>query len=154
MIPEACHPWTVTNRPRPRIRYASTRVDLPNVKYKPESQILRQSRTSSSSILKIFAPKQPTYYPFWKPVSVCLNPILLQSRFLSGSIARNLTSALACEIFGLVFPKRLACFVLGLFASNSDVLELAIIHLHQQLPLPVAFTAQSIGCSEPMEDLF
>ena len=53
----------------------------------------------------------------------------------------------------LIFPKRLACFVLGLFASNSDVLELAIIHLHQQLPLPVAFTTQSVGYSEPMEDL-
>ena len=32
---EACHPWTVTTR----THYASTRVDLPNVKYKPESQI-------------------------------------------------------------------------------------------------------------------
>ena len=53
----------------------------------------------------------------------------------------------------LVFPNRLACFLLRLFSSNSDVLELAIIHLHQLSPLAVALTAQSAGCSEPMEDL-
>ena len=56
--------------------------------------------------------------------------------------------------FGLlVFPNRLACFLLRLFWTNSDVLELAIIHLHQLSPLPVALTGQSVGCSEAMQDL-
>jgi hypothetical protein len=41
----------------------------------------------------------------------------------------------------LVFPNRLACFLLRLFSNNSDVLELAIIHLHQLSPLPVPLAA-------------
>jgi hypothetical protein len=53
----------------------------------------------------------------------------------------------------LIFPNRLACFPLRLFSSNSDVLELAIIHLHQLPPLPGALTAQSVACFEAMEDL-
>ena len=48
----------------------------------------------------------------------------------------------------LAFPNRLACFLLRLFPSNSDVLELAIIHLHKLLPLPLALAGQSITCSE------
>jgi hypothetical protein len=32
--------------------------------------------------------------------------------------------------YSLAFPDRLARFLLCLFWSNSDVLELAIIHLH------------------------
>jgi hypothetical protein len=58
----------------------------------------------------------------------------------------------AAVIVLLVFPNRLACFLLRLFWSNSDVLELAIIHLQQLSPLPVAFTAQSVGRSEAIED--
>src|SRR6516165_5006848 len=42
---------------RTRIGYASTRVDLPNVKYKPESQILGQSRTSLRTIFYIWCRK-------------------------------------------------------------------------------------------------
>ena len=38
----------------------------------------------------------------------------------------------------LAFPKRFASFLLRLFSSNSNVLELAIIHLQQLLPLAVA----------------
>jgi len=42
---------------------------------------------------------------------------------------------------GLAFPKRFASFLLGLFSSNSNVLELAIIHLQQLSPLAVPLTA-------------
>ena len=53
----------------------------------------------------------------------------------------------------LVVPNRLACFPLRLFSSYSDVLELAIIHLHQLSPLSVALSAQCVGRSAPMENL-
>ena len=52
----------------------------------------------------------------------------------------------------LAFPNRLARFLLRLFSSNSDVLELAVIHLPQLSPLPVALNPQSTGCSAPTED--
>jgi hypothetical protein len=41
----------------------------------------------------------------------------------------------------LAFPKRFAAFLLRLFSSNSDVLELSIIHLQQLSPLAVSLTA-------------
>jgi hypothetical protein len=61
------------------------------------------------------------------------------------------------EVYGafvrrLAFPKRLACFFLRPFSSNTDVFEFAIIHLHQVSSLPVAFTAQPASCSEATED--
>jgi DNA-binding transcriptional LysR family regulator len=40
----------------------------------------------------------------------------------------------------LVLPNRLACLHLRLCSSDSDILELAIIHLQQLSPLPVALT--------------
>lgn len=52
----------------------------------------------------------------------------------------------------LASPNRLASFLLRLFSSNSDVLELARIHLHQLSSLPVALMAQSPGGSDTMKD--
>jgi hypothetical protein len=52
----------------------------------------------------------------------------------------------------LAFPNRLARFLFRLFSSNSDVFQVSIIHLHQLSALPVAFTAQSVNCSEATED--
>jgi len=40
----------------------------------------------------------------------------------------------------LAIPKRFAAFLLSLFSSNSDVLELSIIHLQQLSPLAVSLT--------------
>ena len=63
-------------------------------------------------------------------------------------VLSELDSPIAC----LAFPKRFASFVLRLFSSDSNVLELPIIHLQQLSPLQVANTAQSVGCSEATED--
>jgi hypothetical protein len=52
----------------------------------------------------------------------------------------------------LVFPNRLACFLLRFFWRNSDIFELVIIHFHQLLPLPMALTGQLKSCSPAMED--
>ena len=64
----------------------------------------------SDSLATVFASQvltrlaHKTGKPVQRPVSVCLNQIVLQSRFLSGSIARKSHEHLAREIFGLGHP--------------------------------------------------
>jgi hypothetical protein len=45
------------------------------------------------------------------------------------------------RILSLAFPKRFASFLLRLFSSDSNVLELAIIHLQKLSPLAASLTA-------------
>ena len=59
----------------------------------------------------------------------------------------------ANEGFSLAIPKRFAAFLFSLFSSNSDVLELSIIHRQQLSPLAISLTAYSKGSCEGMENL-
>ena len=64
------------------------------------------------------------------------------SNYLKNCACCGVALGVAAEVIShLASPKRFACLLLRLFLSNSNVLELAIIHLQQLSPLAEALTA-------------
>jgi len=70
--------------------------------------------------------------------------------------ALNPVGAKACDkstarapVYRLLNPSnRLTRFLFRLLWGNSNVLQQAIVHLHQLGPLPIALTGQSTDCDQ------